>query len=63
VSKYVETGWFTVHLLNAIGFQIADAFFGLLLLLYSAFLKKQEDNQKKIKKTACCRIQKQRMMR
>ena len=25
-SKYVETGWFTVHLLNAIGFQIAAAF-------------------------------------
>ena len=25
-SKYFETGWFTVHLLNAIGFQIAAAF-------------------------------------
>ena len=25
-SKYVETGWFTEHLLNGIGFQIAAAF-------------------------------------
>jgi VIT1/CCC1 family predicted Fe2+/Mn2+ transporter len=25
-SKYIETGWFTEHLLNGIGFQIAAAF-------------------------------------